>query len=150
MEISAKVIVDADACPRACLRILQEEQAKRGFSLVTVASFNHVIDNSQHITVGNEKEAADMVVINNTKRGDLVITQDWGLASLVLGKGAWALSPSGKIYSNKQIDLLLEERALKARFRRAGGRTKGPSKRTAQTDTAFKQNLSKLLDSMKD
>jgi len=84
-------------------------------------------------------------VVNNTSRGDIVVTQDWGLAALVLGKGAFAISPSGRIFSEDNIDFLLEERSLKAKFRRAGGRTKGPSARTREDDRRFQESFLLLV-----
>lgn len=143
--MQTKVIVDADACPRNCMAILQQEQQNFGYKLVTVASFNHQIENAEHIIVGNEPDAADLAVVNQVKQGDLVITQDWGLASLVLAKGGVALTPNGRIYDNDRIDFMLEERSIKAKIRRAGGRTKGPTARREQDDINFRQSLLKLL-----
>lgn len=143
-----KVIVDADACPRSCLSILSREQKRFSYRLITVASFNHKIDNSMHIIVGNEKEAADIAVINQVNREDLVVTQDWGLAALVLAKGGKAIAPSGRIYQDKDIDFLLEERSIKAKIRRSGTRTKGPKARRRQDDDKFHQSLLRILRAM--
>ena len=143
------VIVDAGACPQACLNILRKHKSSWGYELLTVSSIDHVIDHSHHITVGKGPDAADLAVINNTQRGDIVVTQDWGLAALALGKGAFAISPSGRVYSNQNIDFLLEERSIKARYRRAGGRTKGPSARKTQDDRRFEDNLLVLLERAK-
>lgn len=140
-----KVVVDADACPRACLQVLQRHRKTLNYRLLTVASVDHQIHNPDHITVGKGQDAADLAVINNTGRGDIVVTQDWGLAALVLGKGAWAISPSGRIFTERNIDFLLEERSLKAKFRRAGGRTKGPSARTRQDDRKFEESFLLLV-----
>lgn len=139
------VIVDADACPRACLAILRRSKKRWGFRLLTIASVDHHIDHADHITVGKGADAADLAVVNHTRPGDIVITQDWGLAALVLAKGAAALSPSGRIFTEQNIDFLLEERFLKARHRRAGGRTKGPAARTGELDRRFKRSFLKLL-----
>ncbi|NLM68393.1 MAG: DUF188 domain-containing protein [Firmicutes bacterium] len=144
----AKVLVDADACPRRCLQILSEYQSIYGYRLLTVASFNHNIDNAEHIIVGNEKDAADLAIINRVEGGDLVITQDWGLAALVLAKGAKALAPTGRIFSNDTMDFLLEERALKAKIRRQGGRTKGPAARSSRDELRFQRSLLQLLEAM--
>lgn len=116
-----KVIVDADACPRACLLLLQKYQKTWHYRLLTIASVDHRVDHGDHVVVGKGRDAADLAVINHTAKGDIVVTQDWGLAALVLGKGAHALSPSGRIYSDENIDFLLEERFVKAKHRRAGG-----------------------------
>ncbi len=139
------VIVDADACPRTCLAILRRNKKRWGFRLLTIASVDHKIDHADHITVGKGADAADLAVVNNTRRGDIVVTQDWGLAALVLGKGATALSPSGRIFTEQNIDFLLEERFLKARHRRAGGRTKGPAARAGELDQRFERNFLTLL-----
>jgi uncharacterized protein YaiI (UPF0178 family) len=140
-----KIIVDADACPRSCLQIAQRLAAGYGVRLLTVASFNHRIDNPEHLVAGNEPDAADLVVMNHTQAGDIVITQDWGLAALVLGKKARPIAPSGQVYLDSRIDNMLEERSILAKYRRGGGRTKGPSKRRPQDDARFTANLEQLL-----
>lgn len=140
-----KVLVDADACPRTVLNSIKELQEKYSFSLITVASFNHNISGTGHIVVGDEFQAADMTIVNLTSKGDIVVTADFGLASLVLGKEAKAISPSGRIYNNEQIDLMLEERHVKEKIRRSGGRTKGPSARTKNEDENFRNSFLKIL-----
>lgn len=137
--------VDADACPRACLGILRLLQQSFGYALWTVASQNHFFDQESHITVGPESQATDMAIVNRMRPGDLVVTQDWGLAALVLAKGGQALSPSGHIYRPEKMDLLLEQRAALARFRHGGGRTKGPPARTVADDERFRASLLQLL-----
>lgn len=143
-----KVIVDADACPRSCLDALKQEQGNFNYRLLTVASFNHNINNDDHIIVGNQADAADLAIINQVKKGDLVITQDWGLAALVLGKGGFALSPTGRIYNDANMDFMLEERSVKAKIRRSGGRTRGPSARKSEDDQRFHHSLLTLLKKM--
>lgn len=140
-----KVVVDADACPRVCLQVLQKLQKVWNYRLLTIASVDHQIRNADHIMVGKGDDAADLAVMNHAKAGDIVVTQDWGLAALVLGKGAFALSPSGRIFSEQTIDFLLEERFLKARHRKAGGRTKGPAARTRRDDQRFEANFVQVL-----
>ncbi len=140
-----KVIVDADACPRSCLEIIRNKKNVYGFELLTVASINHVIDNENHIIVGSEPDAADYAIVNNTDPGDIIVTQDYGLAALVLAREAFALSPSGYIYSNDNIEQLLEHRSLMARYRRMGGKTKGPKKRTKSDNKKFEMALTILL-----
>jgi len=140
-----KIIVDADATPKNALDICRQAAAEFSVSLVTVASFNHRIESDRHVVVGNAPQEADMGVMNLAVRGDIVVTQDWGLAAMVLGKGAAALSPTGRVFREETIGFLLEERELKARFRRGGGRTRGPRKRTAEDDLNFKKSLYRLL-----
>jgi uncharacterized protein YaiI (UPF0178 family) len=95
--------------------------------------------------VGPESQAADMAIINRTQRGDVVVTQDWGLAGLVLAKGAHALSPWGHRFTNEEMDGRLAQRALNARLRRGGVRLPGPPKRTAADDAAFEEALRAVL-----
>jgi len=140
-----KIIVDADATPKNALEICRRAAKEFSVPLITVASFNHRIESARHVVVGNAPQEADMQVVNLTTGGDVVVTQDWGLAAMALGKGAKALSPAGRIFREDTIEFLLEEREMKAKFRRGGGRTRGPRKRTPEDDLNFKVNLYSLL-----
>ena len=111
----------------------------------TVASFNHNIESDHHIVVGNASQEADLKVMNLTVAGDVAVTQDWGLAAMLLGKRAKCLSPSGKEFASDTIEFLMEERELKARLRRGGTRTKGPKKRTSEDDQRFEVCLHKMI-----
>jgi len=140
-----RILVDADACPRSVLQICFKLGRKYGLEVWTIASFNHNIDSDHHIVVGNASQEADLKIMNLTEPGDIVITQDWGLAAMVLGKGAKCLSPTGREYNVATMDFLLEEREVKAKLRRAGGRTRGPKKRTSEDDMCFEQSLNKCI-----
>ena len=141
-----KIIVDADACPKNALQLCMQLGKEYSVAVWTVASFNHNVVSDHHIVVGNAPQEADIKVINLTEIGDAVITQDWGLAAMVLGKPAYCLSPSGRQYRSDNIEFLMEEREIKAKLRRGGGRTKGPSKRTPEDDRAFAAALRQILD----
>lgn len=138
-----RVLVDADACP--VLPAIRRLCAKAGVPVITVASFRHEISGENHIMVGPEPQAADMAIINRTKRGDVVVTQDWGLAGLALAKGAHALSPWGHRFRDEEMDGRFAQRALHARLRRGGVRLPGPPRRTAADDEAFERSLGALL-----
>lgn len=140
-----KVIVDADACPRNVLAICKQMAGRFGYELYTVANHHHHIDAQHHIMVGARPEEADIKIVNLARPGDVVVTQDWGLAALVLGKNVAAISPGGREYRPETIDFLLEERFIKARIRRAGGRTKGPRARRPSQDAAFSRRLEAIL-----
>ena len=99
-----------------------------------------------HVYVGDEEQAADLAIINRTLPCDIVVTQDWGLAAVIIGKGARALDPNGRVFTESKIDFLLEERHLKAKHRRGGGRTKGPTARTKENDHRFTQAFLSLLN----
>ncbi len=144
-EMARAVVIDADACPRGAADTVRRLQPGYGYRVVTVASINHTVDHwgpwHEHVVAGPEPQATDMAVANRARRGDVVVTQDWGLAALVLGRGCRAISPTGHAYRPETIDLLLEERHLKAKYRRGGGRTKGPRARTAEDEERFERAL---------
>lgn len=138
-----QVLVDADACP--VLEIIRRICARAGVRVVTVSSFRHEIGGPDHVMVGPESQAADMAIINRTARGDLVVTQDWGLAALVLAKGAHALSPWGHRFRDDEMDGRLAQRAMNARLRRGGVRLPGPKRRSTEDDRSFSEALERLL-----
>jgi len=140
-----KILVDADACPRSVLQICMELGRKHTIPVWTVASFDHRIESDHPIVVGDDPQEADIKIMNLAEIGDVVITGDWGLAAMVLGKGAKSLSPTGKEFHQGKMEFLLEEREAKAKLRRGGGRTKGPKKRTSEDDERFASCLEKIL-----
>ena len=140
-----KILIDADACPRSVLQICMRFGRRYNIPVWTVASFNHDIESDDPIVVGNDFQEADMKIMNLTEAGDVVVTGDWGLVAMVLGKGATCLSPMGREFCAEKIEFLLEEREAKAKFRRGGGRTKGPKKRKLEDDRRFEFCLEKIL-----
>ena len=144
-----KILVDADACPKPVLRICLHMGQKYEVPVWTVASFDHHIESDHHIIVGTDPQEADLKIINSAETGDIVVTQDWGLAAIVLGKGVRCLSPAGHEFRSEKMGFLLEERDVKAKFRRSGGRTKGPKKRTFEDDQRFETILEKVLSQQK-
>jgi uncharacterized protein YaiI (UPF0178 family) len=140
-----KILVDADACPKNALQICMELGHNYSVPVWTVASFNHNIVSDHHVVVGDGSQEADIKVLNLTEAKDIIVTQDWGLAAMVLGKKAGCISPVGRVFTNENIEFLLEEREVKAKLRRGGGRTKGPNKRTAQEDHKFYHCLEEML-----
>ena len=140
-----KIIVDADACPRAVLQICLRVARDYSLQVWTVASFNHNIESDHHVVVGIASQEADIRVMNLAQNGDVAVTQDWGLAAMLLGKGVKCLNPDGREFSTNNIEFLLEEREAKAKFRRGGGRTKGPKKRRLEDDQQFEACLQDIL-----
>jgi hypothetical protein len=140
-----KILVDADACPRSALQICMRLGRKYHIPVWTVASFDHDIESDHHVVVGDDFQEADLKIMNLAEPGDTVVTGDWGLAAMVLGKGAKSLSPMGKEFRPEKMEFLLEEREIKAKLRRGGGRTKGPKKRTLEDDRRFESCLEKIL-----
>jgi uncharacterized protein YaiI (UPF0178 family) len=139
-----KILVDADACPRTVLQICFGIGKKYDIGIWTVASFNHHIESDHHVVVGNGSQEADIKICNLTRAGDIVITQDWGLAAMVLGKGAVCLSPAGREYRKENMDFLLEEREIKAKLRPRAP-DQGPKKRREEDDHRFASLLEKCI-----
>ena len=98
------------------------------------------------ITVSQGADSADFRIVNLLDAGDIVVTQDYGLAAMCLAKNATALNQNGLIYSEKNMDELLLSRHIHKKVRRAGGRMKGPKKRTKQQDESFDKALTVLLE----
>lgn len=97
------------------------------------------------ITVGTGADSADFAIVNQLEAGDVVVTQDIGLASMVLGRGAEAIGVRGRVYDRATIDMQLFIRHEEKKVRRAGGRTKGPDAFTAEDRERFRRNLARLL-----
>ncbi len=144
------VYVDADATPRDALQTVDREARAFGASVITISSVNHQFDRPNHITVDPHPQAVDMEIVRRVRSGapEIVVTQDYGLAALVLGKGARALSPTGLVFDEENIDRLLWERDLHARERRATGRSKGPKKRSEEDRERFAKAFTALLQDL--
>jgi uncharacterized protein YaiI (UPF0178 family) len=140
-----QIFVDADACPvkDIIIRIARENNLP---VTMIIDSSHELNDNySTVITVEKGRDSVDLVLINRVKGGDIVVTQDYGLAALVLGKSAKALNQNGLIYSNDNMDRLLMERHIGQKVRRGGGRTKGPAKRTREDDERFTKAFREII-----
>lgn len=139
-------MVDADACP--VKTIIVRVAREHSLPVVMFIDTSHQLsdDNYEVVTVGTQRDSVDIALINRTRRGDIVVTQDYGLAALALGKGAMALNQNGLIYNADNIDKLLLERHLSQKIRRSGGRTPGPPKRTRSDDEHFEAALRSMLE----
>ena len=142
-----KIFVDADACP--VVDIVEDIATKYNIPVTLLCDTNHVLtsDYSEVIVVGAGADAVDYKLISICHRGDIVVTQDYGVAAMALGKGAFAIHQSGKWYTNENIDQMLMERHLNKKTRRASSRNhiKGPRKRTEEDDQRFAESFEKLL-----
>jgi uncharacterized protein YaiI (UPF0178 family) len=104
-------------------------------------------DYSEVIVVGAGTDAVDYKLISTCHKGDVVVSQDYGVAAMALGKGAYAIHQSGKWYTNENIDQMLMERHLNKKARRSSHKNhiKGPRKRTEEDDVRFAQSFEKLI-----
>lgn len=140
-----QILVDADACP---VKKQIVSLAKRYRIPVTMLiDTSHVLDDgySTVITVDQARDSVDIKLINLLAAGDIVVTQDFGVAAMALGKGACALNQNGMVYTEDNMDRLLFERHLGAKIRRSGGRTGTIRKRTESDNEAFYRALENLI-----
>jgi uncharacterized protein YaiI (UPF0178 family) len=140
-----KILVDADACP--VREIVVRMAKRRNISLVMVIDTSHELsaDYGEVITVDKGADSADYAIAGLTSRGDIVVTQDYGLAAMMLAKGARAINQDGMIYTDDNIDELLARRYVGQKIRRSGGRTKGPKKRAKKDDSHFERSFEMML-----
>ena len=142
-----KIFVDADACP--VVRIVEEVAEKYRIDVTLLCDTNHILssDYSEVIVVGAGADAVDYKLISICHKGDIVVSQDYGVAAMALGKGAYAIHQSGKWYTNDNIDQMLMERHLNKKVRRSSHKNhlKGPKKRTEEDDERFAQSFEKLV-----
>lgn len=145
--IKNKIIVDADSCP-----VKQEVIEKaRIFNaeVLMVASYDHFlqeIEGVQTIQVDRSDQSVDLYIANHIKANHILITQDFGLATIGLAKKAIVLSNRGQIYTEDTIDFLLESRHEHAKKRRSGRHSKGPRPFTYADRHKFLQTLTKVLE----
>lgn len=140
-----RIIVDADACP--VKKIIEDLACNHGIELIMVSNYHHLIasEYAKLIVVDAASQSADMAIANHTRPGDIVVTQDYGLASMVLAKKGRAIHPSGNVYTMENIDGLLMQRYVNQKARQARKRISGPRKRQAEDDQRFKNNLTSLI-----
>lgn len=141
-----KIYIDADGCP--VVHNTVKIAKKYGISCVVLCDTAHRIelDDAETIVVSQGADSVDFRLVNLIGRGDIVITQDYGLAAMCLGKNAIVLHQDGRQYTEDNISGLLEFRAIGKKVRRSGGRMKGMPKRTVQQDKDFETALTKLLE----
>ena len=144
--MAVKLLVDADGCPVTDICILKAKE--RGLDVLLVCDTAHILQRggAQTLVVEKGADSADFALVNRVNRGDIVVTQDYGLAAMCLSRGANVLRQDGLVYDVDNIDALLMARHTAQRIRRGGGRLKGPKKRTAEEDIAFANALEKALD----
>lgn len=140
------IYIDADACP--VTRIAERIAKAHGIPVTLLCDTNHLLtsDYGTVRVIGAGADAVDFALINLCRRGDIVVTQDYGVAAMALGKGAKAIHQSGRWYTDENIDLLLMERHLAGKARRSGKHhLKGPAKRTAEDDQRFAESFERLI-----
>lgn len=141
-----KILVDADACP--VKNIIVNEARVRKLPVFMFIDTSHEINDgySTVIMVDKAKDSADFALIAKAQSGDIVVTQDFGVAAMALSVGAFAVNQNGLVFDSDNIGALLNERHISQKIRRGGGRTANPPRRTKADDEKFKYAFKTLLD----
>lgn len=140
-----KVLIDADACPVTDIAIGLCRRFR--VECIVLCDTAHQLHREGAVTLVFDKgsDSVDFALVNRAEMGDIVITQDYGLASMCLSRQARVLHQDGWAYTPENIEGLLFQRYAAREYRAAGGRTKGPSKRLKRQDDAFREALEAML-----
>ena len=143
-----KILVDADACPVKQIIVRLATEVKIPVTMLIDTSHELSDGYSKIITVDKQADSVDFALMGLLNRDDLVVTQDFGLAAMVIGKGARAVNQNGLVFTDANMDRLLMDRHVGGKIRRGGGRTKGPAKRTKNDDSKLEAVFTQLLREM--
>ncbi len=140
-----KVYVDADACPVVDITVRLCSEFSIGCILACDTAHQLHREGAQTLIFDQGADSVDLAIANRVQPGDLVITQDYGLASLCLARHAAVLHQDGWAYTENNMDALMFQRHAAKKARMAGGRLKGPAKRRPAQDKAFQEALFNIL-----
>lgn len=140
-----RILIDADGCPvvSACVAYARRFDVPA----VILCDEAHAIERegAETVTVSKGADSVDFHLVNMAQPGDVVVTQDYGLAAMALARRARALNQNGMEYTPENIDGLLLARHTARKIRSGGGRIKGPRKRTRAEDEAFERALERII-----
>lgn len=140
-----RVFVDGDGCPVVDLVVRLCDKAQAECFLLCDTAHQLSRPGAQTLVFDKGADSVDFALVNRLQPGDIVVTQDYGLASMCLARQALVLHQDGWQYDEYNIGALLFQRSESRKYRAAGGRIKGPSKRTREQDRRFEAALSALL-----
>ena len=144
-----RIIIDGDGCP-----VVDEAVGianAHGLACLILCDTAHQIQRNGATTkvVDKGADSVDFALVNLLQKGDIVVTQDYGLAAMCLSRGTHPIHQDGWLYTNDNIDALLLARHTAQKIRRGGGRLRGGSKRTAAQDEAFVVALERLVSTVR-
>ena len=141
-----KILVDADACPVKNIIVATAKEFK--IDVMMFIDTSHVLDDgySRVITVDKAKDSVDIALANKVEKNDIIVTQDYGVAAMVLPKSKNVINQNGFIYNVANIDRLLFERHMSAKVRRSGGKTTNAKKRTQEDNIKFQVAFRELCN----
>lgn len=142
-----KIIIDADACPvsKIAIKIALSYNLKIILVYDTAHNFNFDNENIKCIMVDKGFDSADFIIANKIQKEDILITQDYGLASICLAKGCYTINQNGYLYTDKNIDELLFRRHLGKQLRKNGKNSGKIKKRLPKDDENFKVEFTKII-----
>lgn len=141
-----KIFIDADGCPVVDITVSVAKKHSLPCYIICDTAHEFSKDGAETIVVEKGADSVDFKLVNLVAAGDIVVTQDYGLAAMCLARKAVPLSQNGLVFTDKNIDELLFSRYVSKKIRNAGGRLKGPSKRTPEQDERFLQALKGLIN----
>lgn len=142
-----KLLIDADGCP--VVKCAIKTAREYGVWVCLISDTSHEFSNTgadEVVTVSKGADSADFAIVNRVSAGDVVVTQDYGLAAMCLARKAIPLHQDGIRFTEQNIDAYLLARHTAKKIRNAGGRLKGPSKRTEEQNRAFESTLQEILE----
>lgn len=141
-----QLLIDADACPVVDLALFISSQYE--IKPILFCDTSHRIERENAITIIVPKgpDSVDFKLVNTLSKGDIVITGDYGLAAMCIAKGAYVIDSNGRELTSDNIDQLLTFRYESAKIRRAGGRVKGPKKRTQENNISFEKKFRQICE----
>ena len=140
-----KIFIDADGCPVTDIAVRLAVRYSVPCTIICDTAHSIYRDGADTIVVDKGADSADFRLVNLISSGDIAITQDYGLAAMCLSKNATVLNQDGKEYTDENISGLLSFRAVSAKIRKSGGRTKGHSKRTSEQNKDIEKAFAELL-----
>lgn len=141
-----KICIDGDGCPVVDETIAVAQSF--GLEVIIFCDTSHEIvrEGAVTVTVSKGSDSADFALVNKVNKGDIVVTQDYGLATMVLAKKGFCMDQNGREYTNENIDLLLNIRHINKKIRQGGGRTKGPKKRAKDANELYKKKFRQFCE----
>lgn len=141
-----KILIDADGCPVVDITIKIAKDYN--IPITIMCDTSHIINKTgvETIVLSKGSDSVDFALVNKVNKGDIIVTQDYGLAAMVLSKGGYPINQNGMIYTDENIDKLLFTRHISKKIRSSGQRTKGPRKRIKEDDIKFKNSLIDLIE----
>ncbi len=141
-----QLLIDADACPVIDLALFISSHYEMKPILFCDTSHRIERENAITIIVPKGPDSVDFKLVNTLSKGDVVLTGDYGLAAMCIAKGAYVMDANGRELTSDNIDQLLAFRYESAKIRRAGGRLKGPKKRTEENNISFEKEFRQLCE----